>query len=212
VTAKALLSLAGALIALACPAAAQADGDPASDVLLSQDVFHPYAPNATSAPLRRALDGMVATSRRRGFPVKVALIATTSDLGAYPYLLAEPQRYADLLAVELTSKGRPRVLTVLPGGLGARNLAGATKAALAGPPPGGGGGDRLAQAAMLALGRASAAAGHPVPVPAVARTPLKCAGSGGGGGGTSLLLAFGVPTLLAVGAAAFASRRARRRG
>jgi len=54
-----------ALVALAVlallPAAAAADGDPASDVLLAQDVYYPYAPKV-SKPMSTAL---IAVGRRR---------------------------------------------------------------------------------------------------------------------------------------------------
>src|SRR5205085_7489108 len=54
--ARRIVSLALCLLALA-PAAAHADGDPASDFLLQQDAYYPYAPK-TSPQMRKALDGL----------------------------------------------------------------------------------------------------------------------------------------------------------
>src|SRR5204863_208458 len=76
----------------AAPAPALADGDPASDFLLQQDSFYPYAPK-TSGAMRKALDGLLKRTRQAGYPMKVALIESRSDLGAYPNLFSDPQRY-----------------------------------------------------------------------------------------------------------------------
>src|SRR6478672_4673686 len=67
----------------AAPGAALADGDPASDVLPSQDAFFPYAPQA-SKPLVVALDKVLKEIRGKDFPVKVAVIGSQADLGSYP--------------------------------------------------------------------------------------------------------------------------------
>ena len=72
-----------ALVALAVlallPAAAAADGDPASDVLLAQDVYYPYAPKV-SKPMSTALNGLLARVRKSGYPMKVALIQAPSGV------------------------------------------------------------------------------------------------------------------------------------
>jgi hypothetical protein len=114
-----------ALIALAAlsllPAAASADGDPASDVLLAQDVYYPYAPKA-SPQMSKALNGLLARVRKAGYPMKVALIQTPADLGAYPNLFGDTQSYANLLAKEIAFNSRPHLLTVMPTGFGGDNL------------------------------------------------------------------------------------------
>ena len=208
--ARALLVLLALL--LCAPATAHADGDPASDVLLGQDVFYPYAPNTVSKPVRGALDTMVAEAKRKGFGVKVALIAAAPDLGAYPYLLTDPQKYADLLTKEITFNTKPRVLAVLPAGIGGTNLGARASTALRGVAPDAtGGGDALAQTAMVALGKLTEAEGKPVAVPAAATSSSSSGESGSGkGGGTSPLLIFGVPVLLVVLAAAVAARHGAR--
>jgi hypothetical protein len=206
---SAALLLAVAL--LAAPAAARADGDPASDVLIGQDVFYPYPPNEAGDGVRRALDGMVAKAKARGYPVKVALIAARGDLGAYPNLLNQPDKYAALLATEISFNTTPRVLVVLPGGLAGRNLGPRAVGALRGlRPPDGSGGEGAARTAMIALGRLTTAAGHPVAVPAIARDTVVAPAKGGGGDPPALLI-YGLPVALLVAAAAIAGRRGRAR-
>lgn len=202
-----LLGLACAAVALGAlvPPAARADGDPASDLLISQDVFYPYAPNAVAKPLQTALNGMVRAAKAKGYPVKIALIADQADLGSVPQLFTDPQKYADLLTAEISYNTKPRVLVVLPAGLGGNNLGDRAGPALAGVTVDQGAGpDGLARAALAALGKLTAANGTPVAVPKVA--------AGGGsrsGGGASPLLVFGVPVLLVGLAAGFAVLRGR---
>jgi hypothetical protein len=62
---------------------------------------------------------------------------------------------------------------------------------------------------MLALGRLTTAAGHPVAVPAVARDTVAPAKRGGGD--PPALLIYGLPVALLVVAAAIAGRRGRAR-
>src|SRR3954466_9698346 len=94
-----LIALLAALALVASPSAARADGDPASDVLLRQDIFFPYAP-ATARRLSDALTRLLERTRRSGFPIKVALIQSEGDLGANADLFGEPLQYANLLAQE----------------------------------------------------------------------------------------------------------------
>ena len=63
--------------------AARADGDPASDVLLTENVFLPFTP-AVSTALARTLTTTVARAHAAGYPIKVALIESAMDLGADP--------------------------------------------------------------------------------------------------------------------------------
>jgi hypothetical protein len=67
--------------------ASRADGDPASDYLLTENVDLPYrSPSpAVSRGLRRAADDVYA----RGDRVKVALIYSVDDLGAIPSLFGD---------------------------------------------------------------------------------------------------------------------------
>ena len=120
-----------AALALAGRAAtAGADGDPASDVLLEQNVFYPYAP-ATSPSLQRALDGATAAAASSGVPVKVALIASAVDLGAITQLWRKPQAYGDYLGQEISFSGSQRLLVVMPDGYGTHGLTAREAAAVA---------------------------------------------------------------------------------
>jgi hypothetical protein len=200
-----------ALVALAAglPAPALADGDPASDILISQDVFYPYAPNTVAKELQTALDGQVRAAKAAGFDVKIALIAAAADLGSVPQLLTDPQKYADLLTAEISFNTKPRVLVVLPVGLGGNNLGDRAGAALTGVRiDQQAGADGLARAAMAAVGALTAANGTPVPVPRVAAQSGRSAGAHAGGG-TSPLLVFGLPVALVALVAGIAARRGR---
>lgn len=198
----AILGLA-TVAALASASVAWADGDPASDVLLAQDVFYPYAPNTVSKPVEQALATTVARAKEQGFPLKVALIADARDLGSVGQLIGEPQRYADLLTTEISlnvTHGRtvdkPRVLTVLPSGLGGNNLGDDAGTALEGVAPAeDAGADGLARTAGMAIGRLAEAAGKPIEMPVF---PEASAADPGAGGGVPTAVVFGAPVLLLV--------------
>lgn len=194
------------MLALAlCPASAAADGDPASDVLLGQDIFLPYAPNTVSPPVAAALKTTVARAKKEGYEVKVALIADVRDLGSVGQLLTKPQEYANLLTQEIslnavhgTKVEQPRVLTVQPAGLGGNNLGDNAGDALDGVSPQKSAPDELARTAAIAVGKLAAADGKPIAMPEL---PEAAAGPGEGGGPPAWLL-YAVPVLL-VGLAIF---------
>jgi len=154
-----LASLAAAL----APRWARADGDPASDELIGANVFYPFSP-PVSAGLQRTLDSETSAAGRVHFPIKVALIASPADLGAIPSLFAKPQQYADFLDQEISFAGtKTLLLVVMPDGYGVQGLpraATVAAASLAKPP--GRQTDDLAQAAILAVPKLAAAAGHPI--------------------------------------------------
>lgn len=116
--ARRALALAAAALAVAAgPAApARADGDPASDTLLEQNVYFPYRPPtpAAEAALRRAVDGVYADGNR----VKVALIGDVTDLGSITSLYGKPADYAHFLGVELGLWYVGPLLVVMPAGFG----------------------------------------------------------------------------------------------
>src|SRR5581483_4766273 len=105
-----------AVVLASAPAVALADGDPASDVLLGQNVFLPYSP--ISPTMQRRLYAVCDASRRAGYPVRIALIAARSDLGVVPALFGRPQAYARFLSSELAGVVNGPVLVVLPDGFG----------------------------------------------------------------------------------------------
>jgi hypothetical protein len=135
-----------ALVALAAAATAAADGDPASDFLIQQDVFLPYPP--PSAASEHALDVAMARVAARGDRVKVAVIASRRDLGAVPSLFGHPQQYASFLATEIAFAYRGPLLVVMPSGLG---FAGGSPAALSSVRVEGPGRTALTQAAAAAV-------------------------------------------------------------
>jgi hypothetical protein len=162
-------ALAAALAAIALVSTtsmapvARADGDPASDVLLGANVFYPYSP-AVSRPLQRRLDAATAAAAKRHAPVKVALIASPTDLGVIPDLFNKPQDYADFLEQEISFNGPAPILIVMPHGYGTKGLPGSASDAVAAlAKPAGRSSDALATAAIAAVGRIAAAEGHPIP-------------------------------------------------
>ena len=198
-----MLLVAALAAALAAPSAARADSDPASDTLLLQDAFLPVEP-PMSTSLQTAIRGLAATMRKSGYPIKVAIIATPNDLGLVPQIFGKPQYYASYLGREIDFNKKNSLLVVMPAGYGAASLPTGSETGLQGlAPPKSGGGDDLGRAAITAIVKLSAAAGHPVPTPKV-----PAGGGGGGGGGTSPLIVFGVPVaLLALGGVLAALRR-----
>ncbi len=100
---------------------AHADGDPASDILASDtlpfhDVFLPFEP--VSPALAQKLRDTVAAANAGGFRIKVALIASPTDLGAVPVLFNMPEQYAKFLGAELLGLYKERLLVVMPAGFG----------------------------------------------------------------------------------------------
>lgn len=109
---------------------ALADGDPASDTLLVENVFYPYSATVSPA-LQKELGAEVASASRSRFPVKVALIGSPEDLGAIPYLYEHPQTYAQFLDREISNEGAHQpLLVVMANGYGVVDLGvAATRAA-----------------------------------------------------------------------------------
>ncbi|MBV9002797.1 MAG: hypothetical protein JO304_27325 [Solirubrobacterales bacterium] len=152
------LAIAAAMLV---PASALADGDPASDVLLGENVYYPYDP-AVSASLQRKLNDETAAASRAHFPIKVALITTAADLGAIPTLFGKPQEYARFLEQEISFLSvKPLLLVVMPDGYGSQHLGLAATAVVTSlGKPVSAHSDDLARAAIAAVTKLAAAAGH----------------------------------------------------
>jgi hypothetical protein len=107
-----------AAFALIGAQAADADGDPASDYLISQNVFFSFT--KLPAPSKLELTRVVGEANRRGYTVRVALIGNRFDLGSVPVFWKKPQQYAKFLSQELLGPApyTNRVLTVMPNGFG----------------------------------------------------------------------------------------------
>jgi len=200
---KTLVILVAAAVLLT-PAAARADGDPASDVLLGQDVFVTYTVPVPQAKARE-LDALVAAAARSGLRVKVALIAARGDLGAVPSLFGKPKRYAQLLGREIYNIYPGRLLVVMPDGYGvsrAGALVPREQRALDELPRPGSGGPALLAAAEQAVRSLAALHGK-----RIAAAPAK---TGGGSGRRDRLELLGIVLSALAIVAIFALPRRRR--
>jgi hypothetical protein len=156
-----------AMLALVCgwwASPARADGDPASDVLATQQLFLPQDA-AMPRSQQAQLAGLLQEATRRGYPIRAALIASPSDLGSITELWRQPQSYAEFLGQELSLVYRGPLLVVMPDGFGLYNLPrslAADPSILTGANPAQG----VGAAALRAVQNLAATAGHPLPVPA----------------------------------------------
>jgi MYXO-CTERM domain-containing protein len=196
--------LAGVLLAIALLAAAPAalaDGDPASDVLLGQNVFYPYSP-PTSAPLQSKLNAVTAAAKRGGLTIKVALIGSPVDLGVVPDLFGKPQKYADFLDQEISFRTKQPLLVVMAAGYGTTGLSSeATNALAKVGKPAGRSSDALATAAISAVAKVASAEGHPI------QGVSGVGGSGSGGNTTTIVVVLAVAALATLGALVAVRRR-----
>jgi uncharacterized membrane protein YgcG len=201
----AALGVAGLGLAALTPGRALADGDPASDYLLAQSVFYPFSP-AVTAGLQKTLNAEAAAAGRVHVPIKVALIDSPADLGAIPSLFGKPQQYASFLDQEISFSGtKDLLLVVMPNGYGVAGLSRpATSAAASLSKPAGRGSDDIARAALVALPKLAAAAGHPIGAVSGASGSGASSGAGGAGSGGGGASTAGVAALV-VGAVAIAA-------
>jgi len=198
--------LAAAVLAsftLAASSAARADGDPASDYLISQNVFFSFKqlPASSKSELIRVVD----EANRRGYTVRVALIGARFDLGSVPVFWRRPGPYAKFLSQELVGPApyTDRVLVVMPNGFGlsrsGKDLP-AEERALDGVPPAQTRGEDIAAAGVRAVTRLAAVRGVKVDAP----------GKGGFVGRDSLFVAAAAlaAVIVAAGVVLLRSRRA----
>ena len=121
----AALAAGVALFTLLTPATpALGDADPASDVLLGENVFYPYDP-PVSSHLQAELNQETAGAHRSHFALKVALIDTPVDLGAIPSFFEKPKQYAAFLDQEISFAGRVPLLVVMRDGREVDRIVGA---------------------------------------------------------------------------------------
>jgi hypothetical protein len=165
------LVLTSTLLALAAPAA-RADGDPASDYLIEQNVFLPYGVKIP-APDQQKLVTTIQEATREGFPIRVAVIWSDRDLGSVTALWRKPQRYARYLGAEITYFYKSRLLVVMPNGFGFNHPKHGTASETAllakipiSPTPAG-----LVQAATTAVYRLAAANGVHIAAPRRSAAP-----------------------------------------
>jgi hypothetical protein len=154
---RALASACAALLLLALAAGARADGDPASDVLYTQDVFIPYPPPSKASVT--ALKRSVAAVYAKRFRIKVAVIATAPDLGAVPQMFGKPTAYGRFLGQEISPIFVGPLLIVMRGGYGIYDGGRSTAAeerVLATLPAPGASADELTSAAATAVRKLTA--------------------------------------------------------
>ncbi len=183
-----LVALMGASAVM--PGLAQADGDPASDVLATQPLFLP-ADGGLTVRQEAELGGLMSAARTSGYPLRVALIASPTDLGSVTELWRQPENYARFLGQELSLVYRGTLLVVMPGGYGLYGRRDAAeRAALAGLPatPG-----DLGARAITAVQGLAAAAGHPLRV----NVSQAQRSSGGADYAAVIVLAVGAVLILA---------------
>ena len=109
--------LAVVLAAGSVASVARADGDPGSDVLVYQDLFAGSSAGLSVQQQARLGDLLKAAGAAR-FPIRVAIIASPTDLGAVTALWRKPQAYARFLGLELSLAYKQRLLVVMPKGFG----------------------------------------------------------------------------------------------
>jgi len=198
-----LLALVTALVAVPL---ARADGDPASDYLLTRATFVPPDLGISSSDAAR-LAATVAAARSSGYPIRVALIGSAYDLGSVSALERKPKQYARFLGEELTLVYHGRLLVVMPNGFGVsrggKPLPGDQRVVDRLPAPGTGG-PQLVQAGIDGVRALAAAAG----VRVSAARPA--AGGGGGAGALVWGLGAGAVALLLAAAAGLVVVRRRR--
>ena len=140
------------------PSRARADGDPASDVLAAGSLFLPQDAGATVRQ-QAQLAALLRAAQGSGYQIRVAIIASATDLGSITELWRQPENYARFLGQELSLVYRGPLLVVMPDGFGLDGgpLA-SERVALAGvhAPVAAG----LAATTVTAIQRLAAAAGH----------------------------------------------------
>ena len=160
------------VVAAAClwsPSTGQANGDPASDYLLTQRVFLPFTTKIDQNEVTR-LNGLLRDADQKRYRIRVALILSRSDLGTAFSLFGKPGKYAQFLGLELSFVYRGRLLVVMPNGYGyAVNGDPDPKASvpLKKLPAPGPNATKEVQAAIVAVQRLAAVEGHRLVVPKV---------------------------------------------
>lgn len=185
-------------------APARGDGDPASDVLAVGPLFLPADAGATNAQQLELTD-LLRAAQRAGEAIRVAIIASPTDLGSVTGLWRRPHLYAAFLGQELGLVYRGPLLVVMPDGMGLNGVtevaggraglaAGRLPAATGSHPSAAG---RLAGSAIAEVRRLAAALGHPLALSAIAGHASRGPANPGiwvalGGGAALVGLAWGL--------------------
>jgi hypothetical protein len=187
---------------LCAPSAARANGDPASDYLLAQNVFLPFTTKIDNGAVAR-LRLILADADKQHFRIRVALILSPSDLGTAFSLYGKAQKYSEFLGLELSFVYRDRLLVVMPTDYG-YSVNGdpdpAATAVLKKLPPPGRDATKEVEAAIVAVQRLAGAAGHRLALPK----------SGGSAGRDRLTIAAAATAAIALVSAFVLYRRGKR--
>lgn len=189
-----LVALA-ALVAMLLPATAWANGDPASDVLLTDNLFLPAQP--PSGDTVRRVREVIDRAREAGQPVRVAIIHTPRDLGSAANLFGHPREYAHLLGGELRDPAahggegtQDALIVVMPAGYGTSNVPpGVDRELRSVELPAEAGPDELGAAAGYGVQELARGAGHPI------EATFERPEAGGGGALTVVLVVVGLAAL-----------------
>lgn len=200
--ARRLVALIGAAACLSAPSLARANGDPASDYLLTQNVFLPFTTKIDQNSVKR-LNALLVEAKSERFPIRVALILSPSDLGTAFSLFGKPEKYARFLGLELSFVYRDRLLVVMPNGYGYAVKGDPdpkASAVLKKLPAPGRSATKEAEAAIVAVQRLAAGEGHQLAAPKV----------GGSAGRDRLTIAAAATAAIALIAAIVLYRRRER--
>jgi cytochrome oxidase Cu insertion factor (SCO1/SenC/PrrC family) len=208
---RGLALAAAAVMTLVLAPVALGDGDPASDVLVSQAAFVPSDTGATNRQNAQLLS-VLRAAQRAGFPVRVAIIPDSYDLGSVTALWGRPRDYARFLGIELADTYRQRLLVVMPNGIGfdwqghPSGKANGQLATISATSSSGG----LLGAAETAVRSLEASAGVRL-VPEAQPSARSSARSGGGSAVVTVIAIAAVLLLMAAGAVALRRRSGSRR-
>jgi hypothetical protein len=175
VWAATLVALCVALVLGGPIAAARADGDPASDVLVAAPPLFLSADSGATITEESALVRQLREAARRGHRLRVAIISTRSDLGSVTALWGQPETYAEFLGRELSLQYRGQLLVVMPAGFAVSRAGTPLRTALTGLAPRHG---ELLTATEQAIQRLTGVAPATVRAVAVAATPSPASGDG----------------------------------
>jgi hypothetical protein len=194
--------LGAVTVCLCAPSVARANGDPASDYLLTQSVFLPFTTKIDRNEVNR-LDALLREADQKHFRIRVAMILSPSDLGTAFSLFRKPEKYSQFLGLELSFVYRDRLLVVMPNGYG-YSVNGdpdpKASAVLKKLPAPGRDATKEVQAAIVAVQRLAAAEGRRLTVPKV----------GGSTGRDRLTIAAAATAAIALIAAIVLYRRRQR--
>lgn len=160
-------------------------------------MFVPADAGAT-VPQETRLQAILVAAARAGYPIRVAIIASQTDLGSVTAFWREPEDYANFLGEELSLVAHARVLVIMPNGFGLyvpRDTPQQEVAILAdtkAPPAS----HSLTALAAGGVENLAAESGHPIPAASIHVDRVAQSASGGSSLAVWLTWALGALTIL----------------